>query len=159
MPRFLPTARTAPPCLSAALLPLALAGMALLAGCQPPGESADSPDTAADAAVPPQTVAEWPLFRGDPGLAGFSPGDITPFPPPQQSLTQEIPTWIIRFMDPARLTNKVCLVTGAAQNIGLAIGRRFLDEGLWVDVAAAGWDWWLPDGFLCEWPNAETPDP
>jgi len=51
--------------------------MALLAGCQPPGESADSPDTAADAAVPPQTVAEWPLFRGDPGLAGFSPGDIT----------------------------------------------------------------------------------
>ena len=35
-------------------------------------------------------------------------------------------------MDPNRLKDKVCLVTGAAQNIGLAIGRRFLDEGATV---------------------------
>jgi len=25
------------------------------------------------------------------------------------------------------------------------------DDGLWVDVAASGWDWWLPSGFICEW--------
>jgi len=28
---------------------------------------------------------------------------------------------------------------------------RPFDDGLWVDVAASGWDWWLPSGFICEW--------
>lgn len=43
-------------------------------------------------------------------------------------------------MDSTRLKNKICLVTGAAQNIGLAIARRFLDEGAivyCVDLNAA----------------------
>ena len=33
------------------------------------------------------------------------------------------------------------------------------DGGRWVDVAVAGWDWWMPVGFICEWPSAGTPDP
>ncbi len=34
------------------------------------------------------------------------------------------------------------------------------DDGLWVDVAAGGWDWWLPQGFICEWEGtAESNEP
>jgi len=31
------------------------------------------------------------------------------------------------------------------------------DDGLWVDVAATGYDWWLPTGFICEWEIKEPP--
>jgi hypothetical protein len=33
------------------------------------------------------------------------------------------------------------------------------EDGLWVDVAAEGYDFWMPTGFICEWEGAGKSSP